>query len=228
MSDLVGEILQSRKDSQAATVGEKAHSGREKGFWSWDNEHLADFDDFFQPILNKPIETLIEEYKDSHPETYIMNLMGGVQLLRELKPSRGVAIRLSDTRTEDEMTDDINHNLYVIKGDILSKSLWRRIPAEQDFIFSMPQGALYSIPINENMYYFLINEIWKKLREGGTMFVQGPNFAVSWLEEWIPILNKNLGIDAKYAPSQSHNIDYVALSVVKSYDYPAHLPPLVK
>lgn len=225
MSDLLAEMIQSRKESKQVVAEEKAQKGQGE-VWNFDNEHLSAFDSFFSPVSNKPISQLIKEYKSSHQGTNIVNLMGGVQLLRDLKPTKGIAVRLADTRTDPEIKDDVGQGIYTITGDVLSKSLWKRIPNGQSFIFSMPEAALYLIPINENIYYFLLNEIWKKLADGGTMFIQAPSFVKPWLDKWIPVLNNNSGMKVECAPSTSQNLDYLALKMAKLPGHPTNLPSL--
>ncbi len=222
MSDLISEIVQSRRDSKQSSKGEFEQQETGKDYWAFDNEHLSDFENFFGPVLDKSIIQLVGEYRNRNQGINVLNL----QLLRELSPTKGVAVRLTDTRKDQEKKEDIDKGIYVISGDVLTRSIWKKIPANQDFIFCMPQGALYSIPIDKNIYFFLVNEAWKKLAVNGTLLIQGPNFTKKWVDEWRTHL-KNQGIEIEYMLSTSRNIDYLALKMVRPSNAPTMLPPVL-
>ncbi|MFA5933101.1 MAG: hypothetical protein WCV81_02420 [Microgenomates group bacterium] len=227
MSDLLGELLKTQRETKKIALEEEAQRQGGEEAWRFDNENLSQFESFFAPVLDKPLYETISEYKSSHPEsTYVMNIMGGTQLLKELRPTKGIAVRLADNRTDQEKEEDTKRKISIITGKVLSNSLWKKIPSQQNFILSMPQGALYSLPISDDIYYFLINEMWKKLADNGTMLVQIPNFAKPILSKWTPALNQNSAINADYAPSKSRNLDYLAFKMNRLKGSPINLPQL--
>src|SRR3989344_4319961 len=93
----------------------------------------------------------------------------------------GVAIALTDGRTEEMKQYDSENGINFIKGDVLSSRTWNtldRIYPEGglfDFILCKPDGALTKIPSKHEIYAYLLGRMYPHLTQDNGILLSEVN-----------------------------------------------------
>ncbi len=192
--------------------------------WKWDEDPLTKFNDFFEPLL--PEGSIEEMLRQKGSEPRATNFLGGLTVLRDLGVQEGTAVRLTDSRDEEEREQDYQKKLNIITGDVLSKDTLNRLPKEQDLILSMGQGALINLPLDKDYYYFITNRLYENLSPKGTLILQAPSATARLIRPWVERINKEIGLQASYFSHDQSGL-YSAIRIDRiSEEFPKALPTI--
>lgn len=110
----------------------------------------------------------------------------------------GVAIGLGETRTQEMIEEDLKHNRYFVKGDVLRRSTWRKLHEVMraheitegfPLVLEVADGGLTKITGDPNVHFNLAQEMWSVLNpNGGRMFLQMRNNDKFFLSSY-PLIN---------------------------------------
>lgn len=235
------ELLKNRKSAEFGAKSEAKSPG-----WGVYNspaevgENNASYHQTFEPVFPQPFSTYLQERKQAGKGTYVMDLMGPGQPLRELPIDKGLAVTLGDSRTDQEKQDDKNKGIDVLglnetnktPGDVLSKATWKKIgdwlqsngKDGFDLVLCRPVGGLLSLPKDYNIEYWLVNNAWKTLsKDDGTLLLETNPRSGKFLDttrSWISQLQEQ-GIDSTYGFSKRG--DFV-LKFTRQSNSPENLP----
>lgn len=187
-------------------------------------------------VFKQPFDVYLQERQKSGGNTNVLELMGQGQVLKELPVQNGLAVTLGDSRWPSQTKEDSKRKVEVIAGDVLDKKTWKAIGDWQnkkdisgfDLVLAKPEGGLSQefIPHSEQLYYWLLNNIWKNLsKDQGIMVIQVPELekiTPQWqryisetLPQWMQILQK-LDIKAEF--------DGNSFMIIKNAQNPDNLP----
>ncbi len=208
------DILETRKIA-------RAHRDEEDDQWLLDDEGVENFNYFFKNVLfGKKLEDIVRTLRESKGNVAALNVFGGTKVLEDLEIDSGFAIKLKQKRAPEKGSK-------VIEGDVLSKATWREIPDNLDLVLSMGRGALYDLPDNANIFYFLINTIWNKMNASGSIALfQVPRWMKSDFESWAKKVSES-GVQINYSLTHADDSDkdtYYAVLLLKDEESPVQLP----
>ena len=122
------------------------------------------------------IRLLVNRKKMERVEVKAADIMGYGAVLRDLDIN-GVAIALTDARTEQMKLYDEEHDIQMIVGDVFSTRTWNKLDAlypEQeyfDFLLCSPNGASPRIPDSIEISAYLLSRIYPHLSRNHGIFL---------------------------------------------------------
>lgn len=202
--------------------------------WGIHDSLIRDYDDTFEWVLEG--ESIIDMVsKKSFP--VVIDLMAPTGTLRDLfgkilvQKKFGLAVSLSDQRSNRDKRVDKQLGIEHVDGDILNMKTWRKIEKKLkgkkvDLIVERGLGGLTHITKDERVHFLLFQRAWDLLKEeGGIMLLEVPQVYAGYttnVKEWIAHLREK-GI--KVVDDFEFN---GVLKIVKTPDSPKKLPVLQK
>ena len=232
--------LEKRRSLRETTINERQNL---TGWYPFHSEDPSSYDLSFKRVLGETaISDLLKDRKAKGRTTFVLDVMSPGNILRGLSKLQpldgGVSITLGDGRTHLAIERDSASNLSVIEGNILLKRTWRKAQEwidQQgvdgfDLIMCRAVGGFDSIPINDDLYYYLLNRAWVMLSgQRGIILTQIP--IGCWkvgVGEWVENINMIQGIEAVYGPKRGdeHPNEFIpaTLKMIKSHEAPSTLP----
>ncbi len=198
--------------------------------WSTYGEHFSSYDKSFNGVLERSIHTLLRKKKSLK----IIDFMGPSGTIATLferfpkKPMFGVAVSLSDLRSDEERKRDERLNVKQTSGDILKSSTWDQIEEQlqghkADLIMERAHAGFWCIPVSLRLYAILLNRAWGLLsEETGVLIAEVPTHFQSEAKRMIDSFRKNNKMDASTGKSSYDGGLYI--KIVKTNDSPKKLP----
>ncbi|MCL5011018.1 MAG: hypothetical protein M1127_02300, partial [Patescibacteria group bacterium] len=143
----------------------------------------------FQNIIDEKWGDFLQKQKEKQGSTAAMDFMGGGTCFMNLPVDKKLAVRLTDKGSDpffqlSLQEKELLSKIDVITGDVLSKKTWKEVfvwveketaGRGFDLILSRPIGGLLHITFNLDVWYFLIENLWKSLNKNrGTLYTQLP------------------------------------------------------
>lgn len=229
---------------ETLTIFKKGGAGR-GGIWHRRERPLCDYEQTFASVLPMPLNEYVANYLNGR-EVYGLDLMGEAQPLRDLKiKGLGVTIvdiRLVRVRLQDEHSGiEILATTYKQDGsvdqicDLFRKETRRKIKGYLternipgfDLILCRPGGAIYRIPDDPSVGYFLLNTFWRLLNSDyGILLTEVRPETSKSLPDWVPYFQEakiDMRVNRDVYPFQQEYGSSV-LSLVKKPEAPKELP----
>lgn len=200
------------------------------GKWSTYGEHFSAYDKSFNGVLERSIHALLRKKKSLK----IIDFMGPSEAITTLferfpkKPMFGVAVSLSDLRSDGERKRDARLNVKQTSGDILKSSTWDQIEEQlqgykADLIMERAHAGFWCIPVSLRLYAILLNRAWGLLsEENGVLIAEVPTLFQSEAKRIIDSFRKNNEMDASTGKSLYDGGLYIKM--VKTPNSPKKLP----
>ena len=153
--------------------------------------------------------------------------------VRELQPDAGLAIGLIDPRTTTEQSADAQQHIEMITGNVLSKQTWRKVQEwleryasakAFDIILARPVAGSGTLPNEAEVYYFILNQMWRTLSPNeGRLLVEIITAQSSFkplFQEWLKVVGQTAGITVRKGGAST------TLGLMKSPQAPEDLPTI--
>lgn len=198
---------------------------------------------FAEVIPGFSLSSSVEGSRQKTGKGLVLDFMGYGQVLRDLPLTGGLAVALSDPRSEEAKQYDARRNIDFIEGNVFKRSTWNRMqqwldrqPTEDkkfDLILSRPVRGLDDLTDHKGANIVLLQRGWQMLSSHDglllTQFLEQV-FEPDLVDRWVRLLNKTEGIKASYSLRRNPSCEPIAfrpaLSLAKSEGAPEKLPLL--
>lgn len=198
---------------------------------------------FAEVIPGFTLSYLVEESRQKTGKGLVLDFMGYGQVLRDLPLTGGLAVALSDPRSEEAKQYDAKRNIDFVEGNVFKRSTWNRMqqwldkqPTKDkkfDLILSRPVRGLDDLTGHKGANIVLLQRGWQMLSfHDGVLLTQFLEqvFEPDLVDRWVRLLNRTEGIKASYSLRRNPSCEPIAfrpvLSLVKSEGAPEKLPLL--
>lgn len=232
---------------KASASNKAIAENKEKDFrsvWGLYNSTVEDYERRnFRNLLGRDLlfrRKHIVDFIKQRTDPVVIDLMAPSGTLESLfekirdKPKFGLAVSLSDSRSDSQKAKDEKLGIKQLEGDIMLSQTWDEIKhllngRKADVIMERAEDGLNYLPRNERLYAILLNKAWKLLSDNnGMLLIQCPDSMVKSvnLKKWIECLNK-VGINCKSNQIYGHRgyKGFIGhLKIVKTPNSPKELP----
>lgn len=174
---------------------ESAGIAEKRAVWAVDGSGVNDYGYRFGPLFAREFidfKSLADEIKAriGRPPV-VVDFMGGCEAIQGME-CPGFGLRLSvPAWIRSSMVGAENRS--VIAGDILRQATWQELDEKMlsqgfdtiDVAFFSPVGGFKYLPNNPNIYWHLMNEIYKRVsKDQGMIFAQVSERSIPFVMQW--------------------------------------------
>ena len=188
----------------------------------------SDWESYYETFRGVELEGLPNVFKNirnNHPGEKIaaLDIMGNGDAYRslpkELRPNHIFALTLIDDRTPEQITEDEDNGIHIIKGNVTLPSTWRKLAkrmhevnvAAFNHAFARPLNGIYSIPEADWLVWYIGQNVYNLLNHNGGIFLtEMPKF---------------IDIFSWTAKASEQNLDIKAAMIGPGEDKTNFLPP---
>lgn len=232
MKESFRSLLTSRR-AGAEKIQEEQASG--EAWYTKSFEGIESYQQRFSEVLQgQTVEGLLRELRGGR-EVIALDFMGYGVPLTQCGVAHGLATALTDVRP-DELREQQNNKVSFLPGDIFSKALWKEMDdwlSQQqehsfDVILAAPNGGVLAIPKDPNVYYWLMDQLWRRVsRNGGVILVEFSTTQYEMVERWKKEVEKaDITIRIARAKPGAGKSIASTLYVRRTEESPEHLPAL--
>ncbi|MCB9798236.1 hypothetical protein H6758_00755 [Candidatus Nomurabacteria bacterium] len=213
----------------------------EIGGWKYYDSPLYQYEASFRELLPPGgLREVAEALKEEIGEVHVLDLLASTGTMQSLAEQVAIdsslAVSLTDTRDESQKNRDHKVHIDHIADNVVSPRAWRSIDAWMQenipdggfqLIMCRPRGGLRSIPKDTEVYYYLLNQIYRRMdRRGAQAYLEldeqivatsGLHLDISW--------QKRMNEQAKGLVQLSGDCQIVKL--VRVPGFPEDLPVVV-
>jgi hypothetical protein len=222
-----------------------------KDKWTVNNSQIADYERFFSPVTTRVGDMSIVSLVKGRKAPVVVDVMSDLgatrSLLNEIADNSkfGLAVGLSDNRSEDVKSMDHGSGMEQVAGDVLRPGTWAKIQKvlggrKVHVFMQRSYGGLGFLPRDRDILAVLMGKMWSMLsQDQGTLLIQTVSCfdpKIAYFEDhyddaeriinnWREYLSEK-GIKSVYEPCVEYrfNEDWGALKLTKSPDSPIDLP----
>lgn len=226
------------------TYRDREQQAGENDAWYVFRSPMRDYERTFADLFpgeTNPIYHFKERRRERHEPIIALDLMSDGQALRSFLPERGLAVTLTDQRTELEKSFDQSY-IDMINGDVLDMRVWNKViswvrqhgdsTGKFNLILGRGEGALEGLPNDPALLYLLVERLYELLSsDGGMMVVQLPRDTHASLDGWSKKLSALDGLEVVHSlieviAGKEQAAHYPKLKIIKHTKAPTELPPL--
>lgn len=216
---------------------------RRKQAWEVYDQGIDGYERTFTPIFETDrgeIANFARERREHTKPFLAFDVMGNGRILRDLQPTAGLAVTLTDLRTLADRQDYATEHITLLAGDIYERETWQQVhewlnnqqTPDRHFHLIMERGAagLLGFPNNPRLGQYFVENLWRVLSaDHGRMYLQIPfELDQTTLLAWVERLNQEPGIQARCAMTSDELKKPTPHPSAQRSEKPAYIFPLLR
>ncbi len=212
-----------------------------------DNSNADSYYETFKKLEQEFLPHIMKNIKNELPgeKIAVIDIMGTGSVFKflpeEVRPDYIFAICLFDERTEDQKINDEKNHIYVIEGNVVFPSTWKKLHKKMretgiynfQYAYARPLNGMETIPPVPWLIKYIGQQVYNLLdKKGGTFLSEGPRELIDLFLNWPNIAKKfNINSEASTIEKYEDKFNYFPrrpiIKIIRNEDSFDNLPDVV-